>query len=243
MVTVVGGGGFKGSEGFTGAGFRVEFERTGPGPYQEMVDQGVAVRGASVEAVVKTTQTIKERIRDYIDGHFGNSGPTSNGRRRASNASAQSVFYDELEAKGQYAGLVYSKFGKRDAGGFVDFLLLHMRGGTVSARGGNWLRILSSAARQRGDFAARTGAFGGSDVFFRPSADGNKLYLLRKTDTGGGGGSGMLQLIATLVKAVVVPGTLGGITEIARQRPELFEGYFAEALSLRQQQTSQGASS
>src|SRR5438105_484213 len=124
MVKVAGGGGVKGSGGFsfesprlpsgkvlqyrgrgdyTGiSGFRVEVEREGPGPLEQMIDQGVAVRGASVEAVTKTTEAIKQRIRDYIDAHFTGSRLVKNNRRRVSNAAAQSVYYDELESKGQY---------------------------------------------------------------------------------------------------------------------------------------------
>lgn len=242
MVTLVAGSGFKGTEGFNGRGFRVEFERSGPGPLEQMEAEGVVVRGASVEAVVKTTNTVKERIRDFVDAHFSGSGFTRNGRRRAANASAQSRFYDELEAKGQYAGLVYSKFGKRDAGGFVDFLLLHMRGGSVTARGGGWLKIISPEARQRGDLFASSGSFptAGSDVFFRPAKNGTELLMFRKY-RGASARAGTLQLIATLVKAVVIPATLGGIDEIARERPELFEGYFAEALARMRQQQGTGA--
>jgi hypothetical protein len=233
MVSLVSGT-FKGSESLSGRGFKVEFDRSGVGPAEALEQEGIVLRGASVEAVVKTATAIKERIRDFIDAHFGGSTFTRNGRRRVANASAQVKFYDELESKGQYAGLVYSKFGKRDAGGFVDFLLLHMRGGTLEAHGGGWLKI--SAAGMRGDLA-RTGSFAdaGTSVFFRPSKDGTKLFMFRKRSGIAAGGA--LQLIATLVKAVTIPASLSGIEAIARQRPELFEGYFGAAVDrLRQQE-------
>jgi hypothetical protein len=243
MVSLVSGGGFKGAAGFAGQGFRVEFERDpGPGPYAAMVDQGIAVRGASVEAVVKTTTEIKERIRDYIDANFGGSAFTRNNRRRMSNAAAQAKFYDELEDKGQYAGLVYSKLGKgHGPGGFVDFLLTHVRGGTLTPKSGEWLRIPVRGVA--GSFLARTGTFAdaGSRVFFVPSRDGQKLYLMRRY---GGAASGVLagsmQLLATFVKAVTLPASLSGIQDIANQRPLLFEGYFGAALERMQQ--SSGAS-
>jgi hypothetical protein len=211
---------------------RVEFSRGEPGPYEVMRDAGVAVRGASVEAVVRTTNEVKERIRDYIDAHFKSSEFHGNGRRRVSNASAQAMFYDEIEDKGQYAGLVYSKFGKRDAGGFVDYLLLHVRGGTLKPRRGDWLRI-----GQRGVIGNPQSGFFGlskSDIFFRPSADGKKLFQFRRFRKGGASRRrGTLELLATLVKQVAFPASLSGVENIARQRPELFEGYFAEALQLR----------
>jgi hypothetical protein len=241
MVNLASGGLFKGAGAFQGQGFRVEFERPNPGPYEALRDEGVAIRGASVEAVVQTTNEVKQRIRDYIDAHFTNSEFHGNGRRRVSNASAQSVFYDELEEKGQYAGLVYSKFGKRDAGGFVDFLLLHVRGGTLRPKTGDWLRILNPRAGGSASSVAQSGFFpvSQSNIFFAPSSDGKKLFQLRRYRKGSlGSRRGTTELLATLVKRVVFPARLSGIDEIARQRPELFEGYFADALKQRRQQST-----
>ena len=221
--------GFKGAGAFTGQGFRVDFARPDPGPYEQLRDDAIAVRGASVEAVVKTTETVKERIRDYIDAHFTGSEFHGNGRRRVSNASAQSRYYDEVQEKGQYAGLVYSKFGKRDAGGFVDFLLLHVRGGTLKPRRGSWLKIRATGAE--GSFGqAGYYPISDKDVFFTRSADGKKLYLRRRLRREKGARA--TQLLATLVKSVAFPARLSGVDSIARERPELFEGFFAQALDL-----------
>lgn len=231
---------FKGAGAITGQGFRIEFERYRPGPYEAMRDEGVAVRGASVEAVWRTTEEVKEKIRDYMDAHFTGSEFHGNGRRRASNAAAQSTYYDEVEAKGQYAGLVYSKFGVGGPGGFVDYLLLHVRGGTLKPRRGDWLRIPNVAngglaANQTGFFA-----FSKSDIFFRQSKDGKKLFQFRRYRKGSPfRKSGKLQLLATLVKDITFTPRLSGIDTIAQRRPELFEGYFAEALSLRQEGMAQ----
>ena len=237
MVSVGGGNPFKGSQAFTGQGFRVEFELDSPGTYEQLRNEAIAIRGASVEAVTRTTQEVKERIRDYIDAHFTSSEIHANNRRRVSNASAQSRFYDEIEGKGQYAGLVYSKFGKRDKGGFVDFLLLHVRGGTVTPGPGEaWLRLANPQAAGAGGEFGQTGFFAmsQSNVFFAASKDGRKLFLLRRYRKGSAfGQAGRTQLLATLVKQVVFPARLTGIEEIARSRPELFDGYFAEALELR----------
>lgn len=232
MVTVGGGTVFKGAGAFSGQGFSVVFDRPSPGPYEALRDDAVAIRGASVEAVVKTTLEVKERIRDYIDAHFRGSQFQSNNRRKVANASAQSKFYDEIEAKGQIAGLVYSKFGKRDAGGFVDFLLLHVRGGTVKPRQGGWLRIenkavANQAGRQSGFFAMSN-----ASIFFVEAADGKKLFQFRRFKKSSGK-PGRTELLATLLRQVVFPARLTGIDEIARSRTELFEGYFAQALAVR----------
>jgi hypothetical protein len=237
VVSVGGSRTFKGAQSFTGQGFRVEFKLDSPGTYEQLRGEAIAIRGASVDAVTRTTNEVKQRIRDYIDAHFTGSDFQSNSRRKVSNASAQSRFYDEIEGKGQYAGLVYSKFGKRDKGGFVDFLLLHVRGGVVSpGPGENWLRLANPNAAGAGGEFGQTGFFSvsQSNIFFAASKDGRKLFLLRRYRKGSPlGNAGRTELLATLVKQVVFPARLTGIDEIARQRPELFDGYFAEALELR----------
>ncbi len=234
MVTIGSSSGFKSSSAFSGQGFRVEFERPDPGPYELLAQDAVAIRGASIDAVVKTTIEVKEAIRDYIDAHFSGSQFQSNNRRKVANASAQDKFYDEVETKGQYAGLVYSKFGKRDAGGFVDFLLLHVRGGLVKPRQGGWLRIINQGAGGQAASVAQTGSFpiSQSSIFFAESGDGRKLYQFRRYKKTSGR-AGRVELLATLLRQVVFPARLSGIDEIARRRPELFEGYFAQALKAR----------
>lgn len=235
-MVMIGNSGVKGAGSFAGQGFRVEFERPSPGPYEALRDEAIAIRGASVDAVYATTEEVKERIRDYIDAHFSGSEVHSNNRRRVSNASAQSTYYDDIDGKGQYAGLVYSKFGKRDAGGFVDFLLLHVRGGTIKARNGDWLRLVNEKAGGTAGVAAQTGYFklSDSDIFFRPSKDGKKLFQLRRyRKSSTGPNRGRTVLLATLFKELTVSARLTGIDEIARSRADLFEGYFAEAVGVR----------
>lgn len=226
-MVALGGGGFKGSGGFSASGsFRVVFERSGPDPYEQMKDVGIAVRDASVEAVVRTTETIKDRVRDYIDAHFTGSGFTRNSRRRASNA-IRAHYYNDLDAQGSYAGLVYSKLG-RGAGpaSFVDYLLLHMFGGTIAPSRGDWLKILTPQFR---------GTFVDPDqVFFVPSHDGSELFeMIRAPGRGKGAHGRAAQLVATLVKQVAIPARLGELADIAGDRPELFEGAFAKAMDAR----------
>lgn len=225
---------FKGSSAFDGQGFFVAFERPDPRPIDVLAQDAVAIRGASIEAVYQTTEEVKEKIRDFIDAHFTGSEFHGNGRRRVSNASAQSTYYDDVDEKGQYAGLVYSKFGKRDAGGFVDFLLLHVRGGTLKPRSGEWLRIRTPGAPamrgQSGFFPTSR-----SDIFFKKSADGKKLFQFRRYRKDSPlAKRGTLQLLATLVKEVKFTARLSGIDAIAARRPELFERNFTRALNVRE---------
>jgi len=235
MVTLTGAG-FKGTGSFSGQGFKVAFQRPDPGPRDMLELDAIAIRSASVESVVLTTREVKEAIRDFVDAAFTNSEWHGNGRRRAANASAQEMFYDDIEARGQYAGLVYSKFGKRDKGGFIDYLLIHMRGATIRPRDGEWLRIRNKRAGQSHTLVAQTGHyhFSGSDIFFAKSKDGKKLFQMRRYRKGSlSARKGSVELLATLVKSVKIPARLSGVEAIARRRPELFEGHFAEALKAR----------
>lgn len=223
--------------GFTGRGFAFNFEREmSPGMVDRMLHgEAVAIRGASVEAVVTTTNEVKLRIRNYITAHFTGSEMHGNNQRRVANAASQSKFYDDLDDKGQYTGLVYSKFGAGvGGGGFVDFLLLHVRGGTLKPKSGNWLRIpntreFGSQVRQAGFFALSK-----ASVFFAKSDDGRKLFLLRRLGgTGKGRKNQKVQLLATLVKSLIFPARLSGIDEIARSRGDLFETNLSRALTAR----------
>lgn len=197
----------------------------------------VVIKGASIEAVVKTTVEVKLKIRAYINAHFKGSDFTSNNNRRVANASAQDTFYDDVSEKGQYTGLVYSKFGKRDGtSGFMDYLLLHIRGGVLKPRNGGWLRIDAKGKNNLGT-SGQTGFYNlsSSNVFFTNSADGKKLYLLRRYARGSFDTkkAGKTELLATLLKQVAFPARLTGIDEIARSRADLFDKNFKAAFDAR----------
>ena len=230
-----------GSAGGSNTAFNIRFERVSKRGLEEVLKRdAIAVRGASKDAVIETTRQVKNLIRAYIDAHFTGSEWHGNAHRRVANASAQEKFYDEIEGKGQFAGLVYSKFGKRDAGGFVDYLLLHVRGGTVP--GSPWLRLVNDEAGGTAGSVAQSGffSFSQSNIFFVESKDGKKLYQLRRYKKGSSSGkAGKTELLATLVKQLVFKPTLSGIDEIARRRPELFDQNFAAALQARTGQQGQ----
>lgn len=223
-----------------GRGFAVLFDRIASEKRTREILQADAlvIRGASIDAVVKTTVDVKLKIRAYINAHFTGSGIQSNNNRKAANASAQDTFYDDIADKGQYTGLVYSKFGKRDAGGgFVDYLLLHVRGGIVKPNQGGWLRIVNQEAGGSLGIAAQSGFFetSQSNIFFTKSADGKKLFQLRRYKKGSfSPKAGKTELIATLLRQVAFPARLTGIDEIARSRSDLFDKYFNDAFDARQ---------
>lgn len=223
----------------SGRGFAVQFDRKNSEDRtrKQLETDAVVIQGASIDAVVKTTVEVKLKIRAYINAHFKGSRFQSNDNRKVANASAQDTFYNDIAAKGQYTGLVYSKFGKRDgASGFLDFLLLHVRGGTLTARDGGWMRIDAKGKGSLG-LIAQTGFFNlsNSNVFFSNSADGKKLFLLRRYKKGGLSPkmSGKTELLATLIKKIVFPARLTGIDEIARSRGDLFTKHFNDAFNRR----------
>lgn len=223
--------------GFTGRGFAFNFEtEMSPNMVGRMLyGEAVAIRSASIEAIVTTTNEVKLRIRNYITAHFTGSAMHGNNQRRVANAASQSKFYDDLDSKGQYTGLVYSKFGAgMGAGGFIDFLLLHARGGTVQPKSGKWLFIPNE--REFGAGRRNTGFFPMSkaSVFFAKSDDGRKLFMLRRQGRSGPTRkSQKVELLATLVRSVTFVARLTGLDEIARSRGELFERNFAAGLDAR----------
>ena len=223
----------------TGRGFELVFDKTrGDLDLEDFSErEGIFFSGASADAVVKTTTDVKLKIRAYINAHFKGSQFTGNNNRRVANASAQDKFYDERTTKGQYAGLVYSKFGKRDgAKGFVDYLLLHIYGGAVKAAGGGWLRINASGRKTFGT-SGQTGFYSlsQSDIFFTKSADGRKLFLLRRYKRGSftAKKEGKTELIATLLKTLIFPARLTGIDEIFRSSRDLLTKNFLDELERR----------
>lgn len=211
-------------QGARSSGFSVNFfgKRAARDLYASLGGGIVKVRGTSISAVVTSTDEIKERMRSYLDGHFTGSALHGNNHRRVSNASVQSVFYNDISDKGQVASLIYSKFGYRGEGGFIDFLMLHIQGGTIRAKNGGWMRIPNLKEPQL--LGARSGhfPFSNSDIFFAPSKDGNKLYQLRRSR----GKHGPAKLLATLVKSLTFAPTMQGLEIIMADRGAAFERHF-----------------
>lgn len=175
---------------------------------------------SSITAVVATTDQVKQKLRSYLDAHFPGSAMHDNAHRRVSNAAVQSTTYEDVNGQPGFVSLIYSKLGGGSGpSSFVDFLLQHMRGGTITPKQGEWMKIVNRETDPKG--LAKVGNFGSSSVFFVPSKDGQKLFLLRKMK-----GGGSTTLLATLVKSIQIPASLSGIDAIAATRGALFERNF-----------------
>lgn len=208
-----------------GQGFTVEFlGAKAQGQVEAALKDGVLrIVESSITAVVATTNEVKQKLRSYLDSHFTGSAMHGNAHRRISNALVQSVTYETVSGQPGFSSLIYSKLGKgKGPGAFVDFLLLHVRGGTVKPHQGDWIRVDNDEANPGG--LAKVGDYGSSKVFFVPSKDGQKLFLLRKVK-----GGGSTTLLATLVKSIQFPASLSEIESIAAQRGALFERNFDAA--------------
>lgn len=222
-----------------GSGFNLSIERRDfeTRTRAQLQQDAIIITGAGVDAVVETTRKVKERIRSYIDAHFTGSALHGNDHRRVANASAQEKFYDDRAEKGQYTGLVYSKFGKRDRGGFTDFLALHIRGGTVKPVNDDWIKIPNKGVIGSLGVAQVTprgyrSQFG-TRIFMRPSKDRTKLFLLRDTGRRGGKSKSGIDLLATLVKSVEIPARLGGVPGIVRAGGVEMQGRLGQMLDQR----------
>jgi len=212
--------------GARGGGFTVEFlDVKAMKAFAAGIEDGaVVIAQASVETVVLTIDKLKQSLRTFFDGVFTGSAPTRNNHSRATNAMVQSALYDDMAAKGQFAGLIYSKLG-RGLGpqSFVDYLLAHLDGATLRPQG-EWLRIAeddrSSFLQARGGFVP-TGynkAAGTSTFWHADRNDPNKLYLLRKDER-----TGHTDLLDVLMKSVTLPPRLGGLQPILDESEAIFE--------------------
>lgn len=217
-------------------GFTVEFlSEKAVTELRDSLEQGVvAIRASSFAALAAETDETKQKMRAFLDAHFTGSDMHGNGHRRVSNAAVQSVYYDDLAEKGQVTSLIYSKFGVGGGAGFVDFLLLHMKGGTIKPQKGDWLRIPASSARGIGN---QSGFYplSRSDIFFVESKDKNKLFQLRRPRRG----SAKTELLATLMKSITFAPSLAGLERILADRGAVFERHFAQDFESR---FGQGAS-
>ena len=125
------------------SGFSVEFgDVKGMQAFAAGIEDGaIVIANVSIQTVVLTIDTLKQKLRTYFDSVFTGSTPTRNSHRRATNAMVQSAIFNDMEAKGQFAGLIYSKLGRgMGPQSFIDYLLAHPEGSTLQPQGG-WLRI------------------------------------------------------------------------------------------------------
>ncbi|MEV5033678.1 hypothetical protein MRBLMC3_002915 [Sphingobium sp. LMC3-1-1.1] len=214
-----------------GRGFGIEI--AGEAADQEgraiLEQDAISIKGAAVDAVEHTTNSVKTKIRSFIDQHFGGSEMHGNNHRRVSNAAAQSKFYNDLSTQGQYTGLVYSKWGRgKGPGSFIDFLVLHIQGGVLEASDGGKLKIPNRKAP--GSLMGQVGNFGDSRIFIRKSKkEPGKSFLMRAfKNSAGAKRGGKVVLLATLVDELRFPASLRGIdTILAAAGPELENNFLS----------------
>lgn len=212
-----------------GRGFGIEI--AGEAASQEgraiLEQDAIVIKGAAVDAVEHTTNSVKTKIRNYIDQHFRGSKKHGNNHRRVSNAAAQSKFYNDLSTQSQYTGLVYSKWGRgKGPGSFIDFLVLHIKGGVLQASGGGKLKIPNRKAP--GSLMGQVGNFGDSRIFIRKGKDGKSFLMRAFKNSAGSKRGGKVVLLATLVDELRFPASLRGIdTILAAAGPELENNFLS----------------
>lgn len=203
-----------------GAGFTVEF--LGEKARQQLDDalgRGVVlIRESAGEAQVESTDTIKQRMRSFIDARFTGSEMHGNNHRRVANAAAQSVYYNVHQGDPALTSLIYSKFGVTQGGTFIDYLLIHLRGAVLTPKTGKYLMIPNEPVVGKYFKGANIGSFGAFDITMAQSKDRQKLFLLRRDK----GANGRSVLLATLVKSLRVEPDLAGLDAILAGRPAEF---------------------
>lgn len=228
------------TEGNARSGFTVEFlhAKAARNLDAALVHGAAVIRSSSIEAAVTSTDEIKQKMRSYLDAHFTGSEMHGNAHRRVSNAAVQSVYYDDVSEKGQFTSLIYSKFGFSGEGGFVDFLLLHIRGGVIRPKTGNWLKIPAAGSTGFGQVGHYP--LTNRDIFFASDKSGKKMFLLRRTRRTSGRKERATEFLATLVKSVTIKPSLAGLEAIMATRGALFERHFDQ---LFRERMNQGAGS
>lgn len=208
------------------AGFTVEFLQAGSlKAFERGIEDGViAIQETSIAAVQLTVDNTKQRLRTFFDGVFQKSGPTRNNHRRISNALVQSAYFNTVRGQPGFTGLIYSKLGRGfGPTAFIDYLLLHLRGGTVAPKTKQWLMLPVSrdamGLKSKGGVPTGNYREAGTKVFFRPAKDDpEKLFLLRSETR-----TGKTTLLAVLLKSVRIPARVSELPGILSSAEAVFE--------------------
>ncbi len=100
---------------------------------QQMEETGKQIKGASRAAVEVATRELQLKIRVAVNRAFPGKG---RGGAKVGNAIRSKVYERTKDPDGGFTGLVWSKFGRRGAVGFIDYLLPHVQGATITPRRG-----------------------------------------------------------------------------------------------------------
>lgn len=97
-----------------------------------------AVDRGTTTAIKDSTRALQLAAREEINRRFRGSGRVKGGNRRIANAIRSRIFDD---GPFDTAGLVYSKFGRKSRGQFLDYLAPHVLGATLRPLNSQWLYI------------------------------------------------------------------------------------------------------
>lgn len=170
-------------------------------------EEAAALKRAETHAVVKTANEVKLAARRRVQqafqgsGQFGaagagrrfSGGPRST--RRLAN-TIRSVIYGRESQSGSTEALIFSKFGRRDERGFIEFFVPFTKGATLTPRRAKWLFIPLDPSLRRKRF--RGAVTLDEKLAFIPAKRGGKIWLVRRTKT-------RSTLVAILVRQVRMP--------------------------------------
>ena len=150
-----------------------------------------AVRRVTSVAVEAETRKLQLAIRAEVNRAFAG----GRGGRAAGNAIRSKLYRNE----DGNAGLVYSRFGRRGPDGqFIDYLVPFAHGAVITPRNSRWLYIPLEAGR-RARRGRRLSVALDPNLAFVPSADGKRVWLVRRTPRGK-----RTTLVALLVRRVAI---------------------------------------
>lgn len=134
---------------------------------KRMAEEARFIEGAQRTAVARATRIAQLRIRKVINDAFGGSerqGGRGNNTRVAN--TIRSKIYPGF--RGGFVGVIWSRFGKKEAGQFIDYLIPFVEGATLRPRG-KYLRIqlAKSFAGVRGSGGRRSASLGKQRVVYR----------------------------------------------------------------------------
>lgn len=133
-------------------------------------------RQASNEATKEHTDKLKGRSRARVRQAFPGGG-ARRGARRVANA-IRGVVRDAGE--GFQRGTVFSKFGKREGGEFIDYLLPFVRGAEIRPVNSKWIYIPADGGKRRSRRVRRSSSLE-KGLRFVPSGQPGKIYLVKET--------------------------------------------------------------
>ncbi|EKE70892.1 hypothetical protein [Oceanibaculum indicum] len=112
---------------------------------QEMRAEAAHVAEAVHSSVTGETTAVQLRARGLVDAALP---PRAGSRRKPSNAIRQKIYND---GPGRVRGIVYSKFGRREGGRFVDYLKPHVDGADIRPRAGSFMVLPVKGQSRRMD--------------------------------------------------------------------------------------------